>query len=253
MDVTKQVVIKKYNPNRFTHVATYTGPISQGRAIDVTNLTTTNTNTSGISHDPINLPNNYTIVWPENLVLEDQTLVTSEGYFYKGTPTYGQYIGRVDLFNWFIEGIENVLDWLIGFITYALKAIIIGWTAILEDVISSILNFGTTPMESTGSTAFNDEIITLNKVSNEMALAYTVNEFDLRGEVTPIAVLANNSNPTVPQAPATAAPESNASNAQTPATPDSNSNASGAQTTVTPTSPLDATETKKKILERCTF
>ena len=233
MDVTKQVVIVEYNPNRFNKVASYVGPISEGRVIDVTNLTTrnpgdgsgtgggngdgnTSSSTSGLEHDPIVLPGNNTVVWPKDMVLEDQILATSEGYFYKGTPTYGQYVGRVSLYNWLIEGTENVLDWLIGFVTYAFKAVLIGWTAIVENVMSNILNFGVEP--ATQSTANLNENVVLTKVSSDLMLGYTVETAKSKLGLTPEAILADN--------------ENNPSTTTKPS--------------VTQSSDIDASETKKK-------
>ena len=236
MDVTKQVVIVEYNPNRFDKVASYIGPINPGRAIDVTNLTTTNpgngsgagdgsdggnssTDTSGLDHDPIVLPGDNTVVWPKDMVLEDQILATSEGYFYKGTPTYGQYVGKISLFNWLIEGTENVLDWIIGFVTYAVKAVLIGWTAIVENVMSNILNFGVEP--ATGSTAVINENVVLTKISSGAMLAYTVEDATSKLEVTPVATLADNEN--------------------------NSSNTTNTRPAVSQNSDIDASETKKKI------
>ena len=230
MDVTEQVVIVEYSPTRFKKVASYVGPISAGRAIDVTNLTTTNPgdgsgvgsdNTSGLSHDPIVLPGNNTTVWPKDMVLEDQLLATSEGYFYKGTPTYGQYIGRISLFNWLIEGTENVLDWIIGFVTYAFKAVLIGWTAIMENVISNILNFGITP-EATETTAALNESAVLTKIPLGVLTAYNEEEAESKLGLTQVATSGNNAN-------------------------SSSSTTQNNKPTVTQESDIDASETKKKI------
>ena len=162
------------------HAVEYIGPIDTGRVIDVTNLTTTNpgdnsgagtgegdssSDNSGLSHDPIILPGNNTVVWPKDMVLEEQALATSAGYFYKGTPTYGQYVGRVSLYNWLIEGTENVLDWIIGFVTYAFKAVLIGWTAIMEDVMSNILNFGVTPTSNQTATISGNLLLYLLSIT----------------------------------------------------------------------------------------
>ncbi len=231
MDVTKQVVIVEYSPTRFDKVASYIGPISAvDTVIDVTNLTTTNPgdgsgigsdNTSGLSHDPIVLPGNNTTVWPKDMVLEDQLLATSEGYFYKGTPTYGQYIGRISLFNWLIEGTENVLDWLIGFVTYAFKAVLIGWTAIMENVISNILNFGITP-EATETTAALNESVVLTKIPLGVLTAYNEDEAESKLGLTQVATSGNNAN-------------------------SSSSTTQNNKPTVTQESDIDASETKKKI------
>ena len=240
VDVSKQVTIREYkwkgnSGDPEPYALEYIGPINKGYkdVIDVTNLTTTNpgdgsgvgseanssTNTSGLTHGPIVLPGNNTVVWPKDMVLEDQILATSEGYFYKGTPTYGQYVGRVSLFNWLIEGTENVLDWLIGFVTYAVKAVLIGWTAIVENVMSNILNFGIEP--ATQSTANLNESMVLTKVSSSVMLGYTEETAKSKLELTPVVTLADNENNT--------------------------STTTNTKPSVTQTSDIDASETKKKI------
>lgn len=251
MDVTKQVIINEYKPGRFNKVATYIGPVAAGRAIDVTNLKTTNPGNGsgigsdgsqsgdgslgngGLDHDPINLPGNYTVVWPKDMVLEDQNLATSEGYFYKGTPTYGQYVGRIDLFNWLIGSTGDVLDWLTGFVTYAFKAALIGWTAIMENVMSNILNFGITPMSNQNPTALNGEITALSKISSGAILGYTVSELNNKN-VSELTASTSQKDGLV--SVATLADESTPANGEATNKP-----------TVTNSSDIDASETKKKI------
>ena len=291
LDTSKQVLISEYKPGRFTKVAKYIGPISAGRSIDVTNLSTTNTGnnfgsgddsngdgnntsnnqtgdgsiTGGASHDPINLPGNYTAVWPKDMVLEDQNLATSAGYFYKGTPTYGQYVGRIDLFNWLVNAFADTMDWLTGFATYAIKAVFIGWAGIMESVMSNILNFGVTP-DNTGQSATIDYDITrLEKINSAGILAYTVEDAlvsraTLAG--TPqISQDTNNSSGTTNGSSTNASNSNNSatnnsSNASNSNTNSSNANqatnsAAGTTTTQKPTvevtSDIDASETKKKI------
>jgi len=219
LSATKQVIIREYKQGRFDKVAKYTGPISDEdrRIPDFKDLKYTG---SGLDHKPIVFNENRSVVWPKGFEPEDQNLVTSEGYFYKGTPTFGKYEGKIDKFNWLIEWPENVFDWLVGFVTYAIKGVFIGFTALVENVMSNILNFGVetegeVPGESnnptsenpnqnpitpetpsnTAQTGFNDEIKVLNKVTNTQALAYAENEFDNRGELFPIAVLGENPTP----------------------------------------------------------
>ena len=292
MDASKQVLITVYKEGRFKKVAKYIGPISAGRSIDVTNLSTTNTGnnfgsgddsngdgnntsnnqtgdgsiTGGASHDPINLPGNYTAVWPKDMVLEDQNLATSAGYFYKGTPTYGQYVGRIDLFNWLVNGFEDTMDWLTGFATYGFKAVLVGWAGIMESVMSNILNFGVTPDNNTEQTAvMNYDITRLEKINSAGILAYTVEDAlvsraTLAG--TPqISQDTNNSSGTTNGSSTNASNSNNSatnnsSNASNSNTNSSNANqatnsTAGTTTTQTPTvgttSEIDASETKKKI------
>lgn len=182
----KQVVIRRINLNNceFTAAYSYTGEVGRGKAIDVSATTTTNTgtNTGGLTVDQVN---NSPIVigsgtstlgyWPDNYKLEDQALANSEGYFHKGTPAYGGYTATVSTLTWLLEKASDVLDWLAGFITMALKMQVIGWTAMVENLISNGLAWGTQDVNaqtptSTGS-IINDTtnlpIVTTNKVTVE--------------------------------------------------------------------------------------
>jgi len=243
LDATAQVRIHTYSPGSWKHACVYVGEVKKGRGdmIDLTLLQTTNPGDgsgagTGISSSldygsaldsrvgPFTLDWGYSVSWPENLILDDQTLATSRGYFYKGTPTYGQYIGRVDMYNWFIEGPQNVLDWLIGFVSYGFKAALIGWTAILEDVMSNILNFGMTPTPQ--------EQVALKKIYTPNISAYTETELNEKSNLVPVAVLADTT-------------ETNNNS--------SNNSGSNQQTTQAPAtqvkkeSEIDASDTKKKI------
>jgi len=241
MDVTKQVVITKLKEGRFTKVAKYIGPINEGRSIDVTDLRPLNETTSGINHDPIKLPGNHTVVWPDGLKLEDHYLQTSDGYFYKGTPTYGTYKANVDQYNWYNDERSQVMDYVIGTVTSGIKAVAIGWAGIFENVISSILNFGTTSVVSNDKTGLVDnEIFKLEKVNEDTALAYKESEAVSKTELTPVVVLADNGNGT---ATGSTGSQTNGSTGTTAG----NGNITVPQSTVTPDSELDASDSKKKM------
>ena len=84
--------------------------------------------------------------WSEeiNLGLEDQELVLSEGFFHKGAPTYGEYIGRVTVLNWLINAITDTIDWIVGVIFTGFKVQVIGWTSVFESIVAYCVNFQAT-------------------------------------------------------------------------------------------------------------
>lgn len=157
LDSRIQVLIGPLRSGRFDKVLKYTGEVKAGTKVDFSNLAAVDSDSSagnniettdGSDNRVLNLPGNNPTFWPANLNLSDETLATSKGYFYKGTPTYGQYKGTINVFDWFISDPSDVLDWIVGFVVMGFKVQFIGWTAILENVISNILNFGVDDIQS---------------------------------------------------------------------------------------------------------
>lgn len=152
IDAGKQVIISTYNPSKWKKVATYIGEVRQGKVIDVSGTTTSNDGSTngGLTPDDVKKTEielgtrtGSVHYWPDNYTIEEQALSNSEGYFHKGIPAYGGYTPVVTPFNWLIENAKDVLDWFIGFITMALRIEIIGWTSIVENLISNALAVGT--------------------------------------------------------------------------------------------------------------
>lgn len=64
------------------------------------------------------------------------------GITYQGIPGYGTYLGTTtfgDFFRWLVDCIANILDYLIGIITYAIRAVLIGWTNLVENLVHDTL------------------------------------------------------------------------------------------------------------------
>ena len=61
---------------------------------------------------------------------------------YQGIPGYGTYLGTStfwDFVKWLVDSIANILDYLVGILTYALRAVIIGWTNLVENLMNYTL------------------------------------------------------------------------------------------------------------------
>ena len=163
---TKQVTINNYKASRFTCAYTFIGQVKEGKLMDVTSLSTSNTGTKINSDGTGNGPTSEEVkkmpifnkdgiamytYWPEDFSLPDEILTNSEGFFHKGMPAYGGYSKHVTPYNWVVDGAKTVLDWFMGFVTMTLKAEIIGWTGIAESLIAEGLSVGTEPIESNSS------------------------------------------------------------------------------------------------------
>lgn len=61
---------------------------------------------------------------------------------YQGIPGHGTYLGTTtfgDFFRWLVDCIAHIADYLIGILTYAVRAILIGWTNLVENLVHSTL------------------------------------------------------------------------------------------------------------------
>ncbi|MCL2859505.1 MAG: hypothetical protein FWF46_02810 [Oscillospiraceae bacterium] len=64
-------------------------------------------------------------------------------------PTFGEYVGKVTVLDWFNDTAAAVLNWTIGMVTMGIKIQVIGWTSLFENTVGEILNFGTEDMSQT--------------------------------------------------------------------------------------------------------
>ena len=222
----KQVVINKVNLSggRFQKAYRFIGEVKQGMVVDVTGTTTTNTgdsvgstgtssnstdNTVTVGGPTVEQAENQkyvigtgvtsTAYWPDNFQMADQALINSDGYFHKGTPAYGGYTQIVTEKPWLVQKAKDVLDWIAGFITMALRMELIGWTAIVENIVSNALTWGTEDMSKQisgdtgalindyiqGTVNVNLPIVTTNKITVEDIIFNNVplldiNIFDLQ-------------------------------------------------------------------------
>lgn len=63
----------------------------------------------------------------ENLNIYDEN-----GFIYTGVAKIEGYKGSVPFRKWILKSLLQILDYLIGILTYATRAVIVGWTAIFE-------------------------------------------------------------------------------------------------------------------------
>ena len=63
----------------------------------------------------------------ENLNIYDEN-----GFIYTGVAKIEGYKGAVPVGKWILKSLLQILDYLIGILTYATRAVIVGWTAIFE-------------------------------------------------------------------------------------------------------------------------
>lgn len=61
---------------------------------------------------------------------------------YDGLPQGGVY-GAITFTDWILNSLKDLFDWFIGIVTYAIKAVFLGWAGILEKAVTAIVGIGT--------------------------------------------------------------------------------------------------------------
>ncbi len=65
--------------------------------------------------------------------------IKSDEFYYAGTQK-GQYVAKEGVFDWLINALAEVADWIIGAISMAIRAPFIGWTALIERLLTAALD-----------------------------------------------------------------------------------------------------------------
>ena len=72
---------------------------------------------------------------------EDLNIYDQNGFIYTGVPTISGYKGSAPFGKWIIKMLAEIVDYLIGILTFGIRVVIVGWTAIVERVfIDGIVN-----------------------------------------------------------------------------------------------------------------
>ncbi len=71
---------------------------------------------------------------------EEQSIYGSNGFIFQGVPESSGYKKSSTFGNFLVELLKEIADWLIGLLTYLLRIVIVGWTSIVENLISTTFN-----------------------------------------------------------------------------------------------------------------
>ena len=113
-------------------------------------------------------------------------LTLGEGeYYYSGT-TKGTYKASTNIFSWLLANIGDIADWLLGIMTMGIRMVFVGWTALIEKILTWTLE-GTTGVEtedgvsSTDLSSISDSSnnITVQAIVYNQVPAFDVNFFNL--------------------------------------------------------------------------
>lgn len=75
--------------------------------------------------------------------------IEEDEFYYAGT-TEGSYAPSFNIFSWLLNNIGDIADWLLGIITMGFRMVFVGWTALLEKLLTWALE-STTGVAADGS------------------------------------------------------------------------------------------------------
>ena len=119
-----------------------------------------------------------------------------EGEFYYAGTTKGTYTVKDGIFSWLLSHIGDIADWIIGIITMGFRMIFVGWTALIEKLLTWALETTTgvsmagqqveDGLSSTDLTSITDSSnnLTVQAIVYNQVPAFNINFFDLEYDKT---------------------------------------------------------------------
>lgn len=116
-----------------------------------------------------------------------------EGDFYYSGTTHGTYSPKQNIFAWLLSSIGDIADWLIGAIMFMFRMVFVGWTALLEKLLTWTLEStggvntdGATVSDSNDLTSLSDSSnnVTVEAIVYNRVPALDINFFDLEYDRT---------------------------------------------------------------------
>lgn len=116
-----------------------------------------------------------------------------EGEFYYSGTTKGTYVASEGIFAWLIDNLGKIADWLLGLITMGIRMVFVGWTALIEKLLtwslettSGMHTGGGLMVDSTDVTAIGDSSgnITVQAIVYNQVPLFDINFFKLETDKT---------------------------------------------------------------------
>lgn len=114
-------------------------------------------------------------------------LTLGEGEFYYSGTTKGTYKASTSIFSWLLANIGDIADWLIGIMTMGFRMVFVGWTALIEKILTWTLE-GTTGVNTDGEDVSSTDLSSISDSSNNITVqaivynqvpAFDINFFNL--------------------------------------------------------------------------
>lgn len=93
-----------------------------------------------------------------------------EGDFYYSGTTKGTYTIKKGIFEWLLDAIGQIADWLLGIMTLGIRMVFVGWTALIEKLLTWTLE-SASGVNASGSIVENSNDFTnLNNSANNLTV-----------------------------------------------------------------------------------
>jgi len=63
-------------------------------------------------------------------------LTLEDGEFYYAGVTKGSYVASEGIFSWLLTNLSEIIDWIIGIMTLGPRMVFVGWTALIERMLT---------------------------------------------------------------------------------------------------------------------
>lgn len=116
----------------------------------------------------------------------------AEGEFYYAGTTKGTYVVTENIFEWLMNHLGDIIDWILGFITMAFRMSFVGWATIFEWTLTKTLESTigidglNDAMSSTNVSSANDssQNVTVEAIVYNNVPLFNVDFFDFEVDVT---------------------------------------------------------------------
>lgn len=93
----------------------------------------------------------------------------AEGDFYYGGTTKGKYVPQESIFSWIINLLGELIDWLFGIMTMGVRMVFVGYTALVEHLLTNALEIAS-GIKANGDEVSTTDISTLSDSSNSVTV-----------------------------------------------------------------------------------
>lgn len=116
----------------------------------------------------------------------------AEGEFYYAGTTKGTYVVTENIFEWLMNHLSDIIDWILGFLTMAFRMSFVGWATIFEWMLTNTLESTVgidgldKAMSSTNYTSTNDssQNVTVEAIVFNNVPLFNVDFFDFEVDIT---------------------------------------------------------------------
>ncbi len=120
-------------------------------------------------------------------------LTLKDGEFYYAGTTKGTYTASEGIFSWLLENLSQIADWIVGIMTLGPRMVFVGWTALIERILTWTLETTTgVNMNGDGVNSATDlssitdssSNITVQAIVYNQVPAFDINFFDIEYDPT---------------------------------------------------------------------